>query len=82
MRRLFWLAVGLGAGATGAVLVARWARRQTERMAPANLAARAAEALRDLGELLQEAAREFRAGMAEKEAEVRGALGAGEAAPR
>ncbi|HXF57775.1 MAG TPA: hypothetical protein VNO34_09470 [Actinomycetota bacterium] len=81
MRRLFWLAVGLGAGATAAVLAARWARRQTERMAPANLAARAGEVLRDVGTLLEEAAREFRAGMAEKEAEVRAALeGRGDAA--
>jgi hypothetical protein len=80
VRRLFWLAVGLGAGATAAVLAARWARRQTERVAPAALAARAGQLARDLADLLGEAAREFRAGVAEKEAEVRARLEEGPSA--
>jgi len=33
MRRIFWLAMGLGAGVTAAVMVSRWTRRQAERLA-------------------------------------------------
>ncbi len=32
MRRLFWLAVGLGAGAVGAVMTMRFARKQAEKV--------------------------------------------------
>jgi hypothetical protein len=71
MRRMFWIAVGLGAGATATFLVSRWMRQQAERMAPPNLARQAGQALTDLGALAQEAIREFRAGMAEREAELR-----------
>lgn len=75
MRRIFWLALGLGAGATGAVLAARWFERQTRRMAPANLARQAGGTLRETTSLIGEALREFRQGMADKEAEVRSSLG-------
>jgi hypothetical protein len=74
MRRIFWLAVGLGAGATAAIMMARWTRRQAERMAPPNLARQAGETFRDLGSLVTEAFTEFRTGMAEKESEVRASL--------
>ncbi len=79
MRRIFWLALGLGAGATGAILAARWAREQAERMAPANIARQAGGTLRDAGALLAEAASEFRLGATEKEAEVRRLLAEKEA---
>jgi len=75
VRRLFWLATGLGAGATAAVMAGRWLRRQRRALAPANLVHQAGEAVRDLSALMAEAAAEFRAGMAEKEAEVRSASG-------
>jgi len=75
MRRIFWLALGLGAGATGAVLAARWFERQTKRIAPANLARQAGGTVRDFSSLVGEAVREFGQGMAEKEAEVRSSLG-------
>jgi hypothetical protein len=75
MRRIFWLAMGLGAGVTTAVMVSRWARRQAERMAPPNLARQAGETVRDVGSLVGEALSEFRRGMAEKESEVRASLG-------
>jgi hypothetical protein len=71
MRRLFWLGLGLGTGTTIGLLGARWGRRQTQALAPANLAGQAAATARDLGTLLQEAAREFRTGAEEKEAELR-----------
>lgn len=74
MRRFFWVAVGLGAGVTAAILASRWLRRQRERLAPANLGAQAAEGFRDLGELIRSSVGEGRRAMAEKEAEIRAAL--------
>jgi hypothetical protein len=75
MRRIFWLAMGLGAGVTAAVMLSRWTRRQAERMSPPNLARQAGETFRDAGSLVTEALTEFRKGMAEKESEVRASLG-------
>jgi hypothetical protein len=74
VRRLFWTALGLGAGVTAAVLTSRWMRRQTERMAPANVGRQLGDTARDVGQLLQEALEEWRKGMAEKEAEIRAQL--------
>lgn len=74
MRRIFWLAAGLGAGATVALAATRWVRRQADRVAPATIARQAGSAARDLSALLAQASAEFRAGMADKEAEVRASL--------
>jgi hypothetical protein len=71
VRRLFWLGLGLGTGTTIGLLGARWVRRQTRALAPANLAGQAAATARDVGSLFQEAAGEFRRGMEEREAELR-----------
>jgi hypothetical protein len=68
---MFWIAVGLGAGATATLMASRWMRQQAERMAPPNLARQAGQALSDLATLANEAIKEFRAGMAEREAELR-----------
>jgi hypothetical protein len=73
-RRVFWLAVGLGAGATAVVMANRWAQKQAARMAPANLAREASNALRELGTVLADAAKDFRTGMAERESEIRSSL--------
>jgi hypothetical protein len=74
VRRIFWLAVGLGAGATAAIMSSRWVRQQTQKVAPANLARQAGKTLSDLAALAGQALAEFRQGMADKEAEVRAAL--------
>ena len=74
MRRLFWTALGLGAGVTAAVLTSRWMRKQSERMAPSNVGRQLGDTARDIGQLLQEALEEWRKGMAEKEAEIRAQL--------
>jgi len=74
VRRAFWLAVGLGAGVTAAVMVNRWIRRQREALSPTNLARQAAGRAGEVDGVLRDAAREFRIGMAEKEAEVRASL--------
>ena len=74
MRRLFWLALGLGAGATIAVLAARRVRKATEAVAPANLAKEAQQAFVNFGQLVRESIEAGRRAMADKEAEVRAAL--------
>lgn len=74
MRRPFWLAVGLGAGVTAAYLVARWTKKQRQRLSPANLGRQAGQTVKDAGSLLSGMAREFRAGMTDKEAEIRTSL--------
>lgn len=74
MRRIFWLAMGLGAGATAALLMARWTRRQAERISPPNLARQAGETIQDVGSLVADAVTEFRRGMSEKESEIRMSL--------
>lgn len=75
MRRIFWLALGLGAGATAAVLTARWARRQGQKVAPANLGRQVSGAASDLGRLFRTAISEGRQAMADREAEIRAELG-------
>jgi hypothetical protein len=74
VRRLFWTALGLGAGVTAAVLTSRWMRKQSERMAPANVGRQLGDTARDVGQLVREALEEWRKGMAEKEAEIRAQL--------
>jgi hypothetical protein len=71
VRRVFWLAMGLGAGATAAVMAGRWARRQAERMAPSNVARRFGRAVQDMGAVVADAGREFSRAMAERESELR-----------
>ena len=74
MRRLFWLAAGLGVGISGTVLFSRWLQRQAERFAPPNVARQAGQALTTAGgELsgrLGSFLEAFREGMAEREAEL------------
>lgn len=74
MRRIFWLALGLGAGAVGAVLSLRFLRRQASKVAPANLAREARGGLLDLARLVSESIAEGRTAMQEKERELQGSL--------
>jgi hypothetical protein len=71
MRRIFWTALGLGAGAAAAVLTSRWARRKRQAISPANLGRQVSEGFSDLGRLLRSAVEDGRRAMAEKEAEIR-----------
>jgi hypothetical protein len=73
-RRAFWLTVGLGAGATAAVMVGRWTRRQRARLAPANLARQAGGLAADLGSRLADGLHEFRTAYAERQKELRASL--------
>ncbi len=71
MRRSFWIALGLGAGATGAVVTSRWAKRQARKVAPATIAREVKGGLLDLGKLVSESIAEGRRAMAEREQELR-----------
>lgn len=70
-RRSFWIALGLGAGATGAVIASRWARKQAVRVAPATLAREAKGGFLDLGKLVSESIAEGRQAMEQRERELR-----------
>jgi hypothetical protein len=72
IRRGFWVALGLGAGATSAVMASRWARKQAVRVAPATLAREAKGGLLDLGKLVSESIAEGRQAMEDRERELRG----------
>jgi hypothetical protein len=71
MRRAFWLALGLGAGAVTAIMTTRFARRQAQKVAPANLAREARGGLMDLAKLFSESIAEGKEAMREKEEELR-----------
>ena len=71
MRRVFWLALGLGAGAAGAVMTARFARKQAQKVAPATLAREAKGGLMELSKLVSESIAEGKRAMQEKEEELR-----------
>jgi hypothetical protein len=74
MRRGFWVALGLGAGATGAVLASRWARRQANKVKPTTLAREAKGGLLDLSKLVAESIEEGRRAMEERERALRAEL--------
>lgn len=74
MRRAFWIALGLGAGATGSVLASRWAKRQANKVRPATLAREAKGGLMDLSKLVAESIEEGKRAMEERERELRAEL--------
>jgi hypothetical protein len=71
VRRGFWVALGLGAGATGAILASRWTKKQAKRVAPQTLAREAKGGILDLSKLVAESIDEGKRAMAEREAELR-----------
>jgi hypothetical protein len=75
VKRIFWLALGLGAGAAGAIMTARFARRQMDKVAPSTLAREARGGLLDLSRRVSESMEEGRRAMQEKEEELRGESG-------
>jgi hypothetical protein len=76
-RRLFWLAVGLGAGATAVVMASRWLDKQKRKLSPANLGQKAIGSISSLGATLSEALKDFREASAEREGEIRAQLDEG-----
>ncbi len=81
MRRGFWAALGLGAGATGAVIVSCWTRKQVERAKPKAIAREAKSGLLDLSKLVAESIEEGKRAMEERERELRAKHGLGGDAP-
>jgi hypothetical protein len=75
VKRPFWVALGLGAGATGAVLAGRWTRKQAKRVAPQTLAREAKGGILDLGKLVSESIAEGKRAMDERERELRAEVG-------
>ncbi|MGZ5299951.1 MAG: hypothetical protein ACXWYT_07290 [Actinomycetota bacterium] len=73
-RRGFWVALGLGAGAAGAVIASKWTRKQAARVAPATLVREAKGGLLDFGKLVSESIAEGRQAMEERERELRGQI--------
>jgi len=71
VKRIFWLALGLGAGAAGAIMTARFARRQVDKVAPSTLAREARGGLLDLSMRVSESIEEGRRAMQEKEEQLR-----------
>lgn len=76
MRRIFWMSVGAGLAVYGM----RRAQRLAESVTPRSLAGRAAQRAMATGGTLRALAAEVQAGMAEREAELRGAMAAAQAA--
>ncbi|MEO8423046.1 MAG: hypothetical protein ABI595_03935 [Actinomycetota bacterium] len=74
VRRGFWVALGLGAGAAGAVMASKWTRKQAARVAPATLVREAKSGFLDLGKLVSESIAEGRQAMEDRERELRGEL--------
>jgi hypothetical protein len=74
VKRIFWLALGLGAGAAAGVSATRWARRQAEKVAPASLAREARGGLVDLSKLVSDSMAEGRRAMADAERDARATL--------
>lgn len=72
IRRVFWVTLGLGAGVAGAIMTARFARRQADKVAPATLVREARGGIMDLAKLVSESINEGREAMREKEEELRG----------
>lgn len=71
MRRGFWVALGLGAGATGAILASRWTKKQARRVAPQTIAREARGGIMDLSKLVNESIAEGRRAMEDREAQLR-----------
>jgi hypothetical protein len=74
VRRLFWVALGLGAGAASAILATRFVRKQTAKVAPANLAREARGGVMDLAKLVSDSLAEGKAAMHQKEDQLRSGL--------
>jgi hypothetical protein len=74
VRRLFWVALGLGAGAASAIIASRFVRRQAAKVAPANLAREARGGMLDLAKLVSESINEGKVAMQRRELQLRSEL--------
>ena len=79
IRRLFWMAFGVGLGATTALIASRWTRKQAKRAAPATIAREAKGSLLDLSKLVSASVDEGRRAMDARERQLRETYGLDEA---
>ena len=77
IRRLFWVALGLGMGLGMSFWFVRFLRETVARYAPERLSADLAAAVRALGRDVADVVREGREDMRAREAELRARLGSG-----
>jgi hypothetical protein len=75
IRRFFWVAFGIGLGATTAVAASRWTRKQARRAAPQAIAREAKGGLLDLSRLVATSLDEGRRAMEARERELRDRYG-------
>jgi len=71
VRRPFWVALGVGFGAAGAIVVSRWTRRQVQRAKPAAIARETRGGLLELSKLVAESVEEGKRAADERERELR-----------
>lgn len=71
MRRLFWIALG----ATAGVLIVRKLTKAADRLTPEGAAEQVSHAVTSMSQSIREFADDVRAGMAERDNELREALG-------
>jgi hypothetical protein len=73
VRRLFWVAFGVGLGAATAIMGTRWTKRQAERQRakPAAIAREAKGGLLDLSKLVAESIEEGKRASEQRERELR-----------
>jgi hypothetical protein len=71
IRRLFWVAFGIGLGATTAVAASRWTKKQARKAAPKTIAREARGGLMDLSKLVASSMDEGRRAMEARERELR-----------
>jgi hypothetical protein len=74
VKRIFWLALGLGAGAAGAIAATRFTRRQMQKIAPSTIARQARGGLLDLSKLVSESIAEGKRAMERAEDEARSSM--------
>lgn len=79
MRRLFWMGVGMAAGASGTVWVERKVRSRLDALQPDHLAVVAGNRARAAGRSVLDAVAEGRGAMLEREAELKGRYRSGDA---
>jgi hypothetical protein len=70
-KRIFWLMVGAGFGFGVSFWLMRFVRETVNRYSPERVSGDVAEALKGLGADIREAAKEGRAAMREREAQLR-----------
>ena len=78
-KRLFWLMLGMGFGFGTSFWVTRFVRAAVANYSPERVSENLAASLRHLGSDIRAAVAEGREAMREREAELRGDLGAGKA---